>query len=233
MVFFITHWGVRCSSFFSRQFKPHGVIFNPIGSDATDTAYDADLHHASLPLSAFEEHTACILSAHSWSIQQGATPNGMNDPHPPSFNHVQDTAIPEMSSTWFGTGFGSDIPDVPADFLGYHDVTSVISPSTTFTAGPPSLAPPHVRAVPPSGPSHATTAHPPQSVSTSGRLRFVCDYPGCTKSYTRHPDMRRHALSHNAAAPTWFCHHTGCRRGFRGFLRKDKLTAHLKAVHGA
>lgn len=59
-----------------------------------------------------------------------------------------------------------------------------------------------------------------------------CTYLGCSKSYTRAQDLRRHYLCHiNKTA--YYCFVLGCKRGKEnGFRRKDHLRDHLRKVHG-
>ena len=160
-----------------------------------------------------------------------------------------------LSSTWLSTDNDLDLPSLPGDSYGQPDaqtlsderygqldVLTTVSSYTIFpTEGPSTISTTGFGVAYPStsldsiedGPDHQTTAAPPQqsSSATTDTSRFPCIHPGCFKTYSRHPDMRRHAASHSSAAG-FFCHHAGCRRAVRGFLRKDKLLAHLKAVHG-
>ena len=145
------------------------------------------------------------------------------------------------------------VPKVFIDLFGGYDVPFQASPSTVsvMAAGSLSLEPtdlgatlsPHatglssvpsddVSALPFPSRHHTSASRPSQLGAGPNRVRYPCPYPGCSKSYSHHPDMRRHAASHNAAATILFCHHSGCPRKVRGFSRRDKLSAHVKAVHG-
>ena len=170
-----------------------------------------------------------MLSVHDSPSQQWNLHNGTQDQVPMPFS--EDPSLTNMDLARLGDGF--DPQNLSADLSGYHDLFSITFPSTVFTAGQSSLAPINFGVFPPPVLNHAAVAPPPSHVGGPNRHRFVCEHQGCSKSYTRRPDMLRHASSHNAAAHMFYCHHPGCPRGVRGFLRKDKRTAHLKAVHGA
>ena len=166
----------------------------------------------------------------------------------------QYPTIPSMDSSTPRLDLDFDAHDFPTNLFDLNDVPSsdpssmvttshlpfsacsglggvVPFPSTTLPSTP-LCNNCSVACVP--GSHQAPAAAPPsqRSAAAHNKARYHCTYPGCPRSYTRHPDMRRHASSHNANAVMMFCPHSGCRRRIRGFLRKDKLTAHLKAVHG-
>ena len=56
--------------------------------------------------------------------------------------------------------------------------------------------------------------------------------PTCTLTFTRASDLQRHALKHLPESRQYECWVQGCPyKGARGFYRKDKLMAHVKARH--
>jgi len=62
--------------------------------------------------------------------------------------------------------------------------------------------------------------------------RFCCDTPGCTRSYKRFPELKRHKAKHSGIR-NHACTIIGCNRsGTNGFTRKDHLRQHLRQVHG-
>lgn len=61
-------------------------------------------------------------------------------------------------------------------------------------------------------------------------LRNVC--PTCSKTFSRVPDMLRHAKTHDPGAQRIDCPSPDCQyKGTNGFLRTDKLRSHLKNRH--
>ena len=193
-----------------------------------------------VPSHTLEEHNASILFARSNSFEQGNIHHGTDYVTPSLFD--EDLLFPNVDASAFDVYFSLDIDSNlntvnNGDFPGNPQVSSsymATEPSYTVPSiGSSSMAPAALGAVHPASLNHVTTAPSSQGLNVSGRLRFTCHHPGCLKSYTRRPDMRRHALSHNAATPLHFCPHAGCPRQARGFPRKDKLQAHLKAVYGA
>ena len=62
--------------------------------------------------------------------------------------------------------------------------------------------------------------------------RFICLAPGCTNTFGRQKDLKRHQKMHNPASPLWYC---GCCLNvgvaFEGLYRKDKLQDHMKKRH--
>ena len=175
----------------------------------------------------------------------------MNNPNVPiSDEHL---AILNTDPHWLELYLEPNAQNFPVDLIGSYDAPFRAPPSTRFATatipssleltnpgallspfatGPSSVPPNDASASPLPGLHHATASHSSQSSNAVRRVRYPCTYPGCRKNYTRHPDMRRHASSHDANPIMLFCHHSGCRHGARGFLRKDRLTAHLRAVHG-
>jgi len=62
--------------------------------------------------------------------------------------------------------------------------------------------------------------------------RFCCDDLGCTRSYKRFPELKRHKAKHSGIRDH-ACTIIGCNRsGMKGLTRKDDLRQHLKQVHG-
>jgi hypothetical protein len=84
---------------------------------------------------------------------------------------------------------------------------------------------------------------PPATVYSTGNLssatkdttppqRYKCYSPGCDLSFTRKADKIRHERVHNPAPPVHFCKVDGClKSGGMGYLRKDKLTEHMRRKH--
>jgi len=61
---------------------------------------------------------------------------------------------------------------------------------------------------------------------------FACDVHGCTRSYKRVHELRRHKKTHSGVKP-YVCGYLRCvRSGHNGFTRKDHLMQHLRQVHG-
>jgi len=61
---------------------------------------------------------------------------------------------------------------------------------------------------------------------------FACDVQGCTRSYKRVHELRRHKKAHSGLKP-YVCGYLRCvRSGRNGFARKDHLLQHLRQVHG-
>ena len=183
----------------------------------------------------------------------GGRPSDYTTADDPQLSLLTDEGltIPNMDSNKFGLDFGFDTHDLLVNPLDLDIAPSGESSSLATAFCPPPLActsvgatlsPLAVRPSPSpyndrsvtalSGFNYAPATPSSQPMTAAHRTRYPCTYPGCSKSYSRHPDMRRHAASHYANATVLLCHHPGCRRGARGFLRKDKPTAHLRAIHG-
>ena len=61
--------------------------------------------------------------------------------------------------------------------------------------------------------------------------RIVCDHRGCSSSFTRRADLKRHAAIH-CEYPVYACPIEGCSNNKnQGFHRKDKLLRHIKTKH--
>lgn len=68
---------------------------------------------------------------------------------------------------------------------------------------------------------------------TYNRKPFACTFPGCTWSFSRQSDQRRHMKSHNNPefkCPFWILD-PSCHRNGGEFNRLDVLRRHLKLVH--
>ena len=62
--------------------------------------------------------------------------------------------------------------------------------------------------------------------------RFLCEYHGCVKHFSRAKDRDRHAAKH--VAPKFPCIFRGChRKGAMAFYRRDKLLNHVRRMHGS
>lgn len=66
--------------------------------------------------------------------------------------------------------------------------------------------------------------------STAVKRKFVCNWPGCGKSYNW-SDYLRHKQTVHENPSRYLCHFRRCPRSIkgRGFGRKDKLVDHLKS----
>ncbi|TKY87615.1 hypothetical protein EX895_003196 [Sporisorium graminicola] len=58
--------------------------------------------------------------------------------------------------------------------------------------------------------------------SSSSEMRYTCDQPGCTKSYSRPDHLLRHKLNHDQARVL------SCNQCDRTFVRQDLLVRHLE-----
>ncbi|PMD42023.1 hypothetical protein L207DRAFT_305370 [Hyaloscypha variabilis F] len=62
---------------------------------------------------------------------------------------------------------------------------------------------------------------------------FICDVTGCSNSYQRIHELRRHKRTHLGVKP-YSCRYSQCgKSGLNGFVRKDHLRQHLRQVHRA
>jgi hypothetical protein len=70
----------------------------------------------------------------------------------------------------------------------------------------------------------------------NGNRKFVeCGFPGCDRTFSRLPDLKRHYNGTHASEPILFwCPEAGCDRsvGNKPFHRKDKMKAHAWTKHG-
>ena len=70
----------------------------------------------------------------------------------------------------------------------------------------------------------------PQQTLPASVARFGCPHPGCGRTFTRNPDMLRHAKVHDLNAARFDCSYASCsRKGRQGFARSDKRLAHERA----
>ena len=62
---------------------------------------------------------------------------------------------------------------------------------------------------------------------------FTCPNPGCTSSFERNHDLKRHVKRIHERSPRLYdCPVSGCGRvGSEGLRRRDRLKDHLKKVH--
>ncbi|KAH7086517.1 hypothetical protein FB567DRAFT_528128 [Paraphoma chrysanthemicola] len=70
----------------------------------------------------------------------------------------------------------------------------------------------------------------------TGHDKYNCHIRGCSASFTRLADLKRHNGSrHNRERARFWCPVDGCERsmgqGGRAFPRKDKMVDHLERVH--
>ncbi|KAH7397711.1 hypothetical protein BKA64DRAFT_45338 [Cadophora sp. MPI-SDFR-AT-0126] len=72
-----------------------------------------------------------------------------------------------------------------------------------------------------------TNAQPAQPTSRP----FICDIRGCSHTYKRIHELRRHKRTHLGVKPH-ACQYPLCNRsGRNGFVRKDHLKQHMRQVH--
>lgn len=77
------------------------------------------------------------------------------------------------------------------------------------------------------------TAKAEEPDTASAAKPFACEHDGCSWSFARQSDLRRHAKSHKEPAfhcPFWRLDPT-CHRSGGGFSRLDVLKRHLRLVH--
>ncbi|KAF2241685.1 hypothetical protein BU26DRAFT_524849 [Trematosphaeria pertusa] len=67
---------------------------------------------------------------------------------------------------------------------------------------------------------------------TETRTSYICLYPNCNKRFSRIYDLRRHHRGKHEGTAEFTCRYPGCRRGIRGFPRKDKRDDHERKIHG-
>ena len=129
---------------------------------------------------------------------------------------VPITAASTTSVSQLTSLVGGDQLNAPAllPFVPIAPASTIVSPPTSLpTSSISSLAPP---------PQTPTRALPPH--------RHVC--PTCSKTFSRLPDMHRHARKHNLGAQRFDCPFPGCPyTGAKGFLRRDKLASHWQNRH--
>ncbi|KAH7374161.1 hypothetical protein BKA64DRAFT_688797 [Cadophora sp. MPI-SDFR-AT-0126] len=71
-----------------------------------------------------------------------------------------------------------------------------------------------------------------QPTPLTSRL-FVCDVTGCSKSYKRIHELRRHKRTLLGVKP-YPCRYSQCSKsGLNGFVRKNHLRQHLRQVYQA
>ena len=66
-----------------------------------------------------------------------------------------------------------------------------------------------------------------------GKKVFQCTYRGCGTRFTRLSDLRRHHTNKHHSNFLYLCQFANCKRGRRGFSRKDKRDDHERKVHEA
>jgi hypothetical protein len=59
--------------------------------------------------------------------------------------------------------------------------------------------------------------------------RFACNQ--CKGAFRSRKDLNRHVSSIHEKTLQFFCEEAGCRRGHKGFARKDHLLAHHRRMH--
>lgn len=151
------------------------------------------------------------LSAHGASFPDAF---GMHQSLP-SPSLVNDLSFINKPHTYASSVVGGDQFNTPAlRFVPIAAAPTIVSSPASL---PSSISPP---APPPQTPT--TRALPPR--------RHVC--PTCSKTFSRAPDMHRHARKHNPGAQRIDCPSPGCPyTGAKGFLRSDKLTSHWQNRH--
>jgi hypothetical protein len=61
--------------------------------------------------------------------------------------------------------------------------------------------------------------------------RYFCSFPGCSKSFGRISDNRRHVQTVHCQTNVYCCPVQDCCRSNRPFSRKDKRNEHVRKVH--
>ena len=118
-----------------------------------------------------------------------------------------------------------------ADFPGVGDLASLAAvPDPPLMINPPLMIDPSLMTDPP------LMVSPFSLVGRNSRTRrttaqFYCPFPGCSVTFTRKGDLRRHRLNQHRA-PQHDCPVNGCdRKGAQGFRRNDKLIDHQRKKH--
>ncbi|KAL8837354.1 MAG: hypothetical protein Q9176_005772 [Flavoplaca citrina] len=79
---------------------------------------------------------------------------------------------------------------------------------------------------PPFTPATPIPSTSPSTPSGPGS-RYACSHPGCSTTFARIGDLRRHAKKHVGGPKPHDCPAPGCpRKGVNGFERSDKMRAH-------
>ena len=133
------------------------------------------------------------------------------------------------------TPFSFDITDSPASvrcikkrnrhFYFFFEIDTPLD-SWTWLTNPTS-----------NSPSTATTTSGDTTVASPRKQanRFICNYGGCHKSFSRRYDLQRHNEVHSPLHAYW-CRAQGCKRneaviGAKPFPRKDKRDDHERKAH--
>ncbi|PMD61857.1 uncharacterized protein K444DRAFT_662052 [Hyaloscypha bicolor E] len=123
-------------------------------------------------------------------------------------------------------GHESNLMDFPADYTSIIRQEST-SPSEDVISNNENHDPP-TNSLPHGNSESIPTLHP----QPNSQGRFSCNSPGCTRSYKRYPELKRHRETHSGTNPPHPCSFLRCNRaGANGFRRRDHLRQHLKHVH--
>ncbi|PVH80230.1 hypothetical protein DL98DRAFT_571964 [Cadophora sp. DSE1049] len=174
--------------------------------------------------SLFFQTSACGNSNPSVETAQGlGYINDMNDTMSFSLNQEMEPWLlnySQMSGRTYNQSSVTSVSSLVIDSRGLMDWhTFVQSPTSDQTA---SLAPKKT--------SLRVSAADAQPAPLTSRP-FICDIRGCSHTYKRIHELRRHKRTHLSVKPH-ACHFPLCNRsGRNGFVRKDHLKQHMRQVH--
>ena len=177
------------------------------------------------------------IAYHAGIIQDAATlPSTLNNPYDTRNGTIftDPNLLGTNTNPSFSNFFSEPSTELPFDIMSPWTNDFLYAPeSLTNPLAGPSTHPqgPDLSTFGPnlSQPFAPIPQHPMMPATPA--VKYACTYPGCPKTYSRRPDMLRHALNHDVNAARLDCGFAGCRRtGARGFTRNDKKLEHER-VH--
>lgn len=169
-----------------------------------------------------------LALTHSVSSLDGAVHNGH------SGGYVAQKPLPQMQplAQQISNAIGRLLSEngVKTESPNGHSSTTTTTTTTTTPAYQQSFIP-DVKTAKSFHQEKTGKAELPDSASSA--KPFACEHDGCSWSFARQSDLRRHAKSHKEPAfhcPFWRLDPT-CHRSGGGFSRLDVLKRHLRLVH--